>query len=283
MRLGPFALILVLPMTAQNAGFPPMPPEANQLLMNGKTDAFLAALRGSAGSGDVASMFWLGRSLEEIKGVPHDYAQALQWYRRAADMGLGVAAWSMGRLYEMGRGTSMDLGEAQRWYQTADQLGFRRTALSVINVRWFPGSQELEYEPVPDALRNSPAQGVPGFLNRVPPDLDAAELEMLRKSGVRGRLVWQGGAPGIFGLAARLVLIAQKEVTASVRLPLPEDGSVTYIQRDDGWQRLGTGRLTKRNLLIHPQSPEMPSITIIDIELEDGGTQGTTGWVWTRR
>lgn len=252
-----------------------------QLLTHGNTDAFVASLRQTAEAGDRVSMFWLGRSLEDVKGVPHDYAQAQQWYRMAADKGLGVAAWSLGRLFELGRGTAPDFDAAQKWYRKADELGFRRTALTMIQIRWVPGSQELEYQSVPRDLRNPQAQAPPG-LGPVAPDLNAAELEILRKSGVRGRLVGQGSTPGTFGISARLILIAQKQVNAEVRLPLPRDGFLIYIQENDGWQRLGTGRLTDRNLRIQPQSPETPWITSITVGLEDGGEQTTSGWVWNR-
>src|SRR6516162_10206666 len=41
-------LFLVVPVVAQFTGWPPMPREAMQLLANGNTDAFLAALGASA-------------------------------------------------------------------------------------------------------------------------------------------------------------------------------------------------------------------------------------------
>ena len=277
-------LFLGFPLAAQFNGWPPMPRDAKQLLIKGDAEGSVATLRASAEAGDAISMFWLGRSLEEVQGVPHDYTQAMHWYRKAADTGLGVAAWSIGRLHEMGRGTSQDFDEAQRWYLKAAELGFRRTALTVIKIRWFPGPQNLEYEPVPDDLRNPRLQPSPdmAYLNRPTPDINSAELETLRKSGLRGRLVWQGGDPGMFGLPARVILIAQRRVAAEVRLLVPQEGSVIYAQNRETWERFGGGRLAERSLRIHPQSPEVPWITSVTIELEGGGTQGTSGWVWER-
>lgn len=278
----PWMLFLVIPLAAQFNGWPPMPRDAMQLLMKGDAERSVAALRESAEAGDAISMFWLGRSLEEVKGIPHDYTQAMRWYRKAADTGLGVAAWSIGRLHEMGRGTSQDFTEAQRWYMKAAELGFRRTALTVIRIRWLPGPQDLEYEPAPDDLRNPRPQLSPdmAYLNRPTPEINSAELEILRKSGLRGRLEWQGGDPGMFGLPARVILIAQRRVAAEVRLLVPQEGSVIYTQNRETWERLGSGRLAERSLRIHPQSPEVPWITSVTIELEDGGTQGGAGWVW---
>lgn len=276
-------LFLVFPLAAQFKGWPPIPQEAQQLLLKGDAEGSLAILRASAEAGDAVSMFWLGRSLEELQGIPHDYPQAMQWYAKAVGTGLGIAAWSIGRLHEMGRGTPQDFAEAQRWYTKAAELGFRRTALTVIKIRWYPGPQDLEYEPVPDVLRNPPPLPPDlAHLKRPVPDITSAELETLRKSGLRGRLVWQGGEPGMFGLPARVILIAQKRVDAEVRLLAPQDDSVIYIQNSEAWQRLGDGNLAERSIRIHPQSPEVPWITSVTIEREDGGTEGTSGWGWER-
>ena len=182
MRRIALMLLVSLSAIAQPRGWPPIPEQAMQLLTHGNTDAFVASLRQTAEAGDRVSMFWLGRSLEDVKGVPHDYAQAQQWYRMAADKGLGVAAWSLGRLFELGRGTAPDFDEAQKWYRKADELGFRRTALTMIQIRWVPGSQELEYQPVPQELRNPQAQAPPG-LGPVGPDLNSAELEIFAQIG----------------------------------------------------------------------------------------------------
>jgi hypothetical protein len=279
-----WVLLLVFPLGAQPKGWPSMPREAMQLLMQGDAKGSLALLRASAEAGDATSMFYVGRSLEEVQGIPHDYTQAMLWYRKAADAGLGVAAWSIGRLHEMGRGTSQDTDEAQRWYTKAAELGFRRTALTVIKIRWIPGPQDLEYEPVPDHLRNPPPHPSPdmAYLSRPAPDITSAELGTLRNAGLRGRLVWQGGDPGMFGLAARVILIAQRRVTAEMRLPVPEEGSVIFVQKGETWERMGGGGLSERSVRIHAQSPEVPWVTSVTIEMEDGGTQSTSGWVWKR-
>ena len=118
------------------------------------------------------------------------------------------------------------------------------------------------------------------FLNRPAPDLTPEELDTLRKEGLRGRLVWEGGQPGLFGLPARVILIAQKQVTAEARLRLPLAGSTFYVQKDDQWQRLGSDKLAERTVRIYPETPSATSVTI---ELEDGGTQGGFAWNWERR
>jgi hypothetical protein len=278
-------LAYALPLAAQPKDWPALPEAAMRLLQQGDTQGYLDALRAPAEGGDPVAMFWLGRSYEEVAGIPHDYAQALGWYRRAADRKLGVAAWSIGRLYEMGRGVPRDPGEAQTWYAKAVGLGFRRTALSLVRIRWYPGSEDLTYEPVPEPLRTPPPSPSPemSFLNRLsPPDLSPSELGVLRKAGIRGRLVWQGGEPGLFGLPARLILIAQRPALEEVRLAVPVGGSLLYVQQGDGWQRLGEAKPAGRTIRLYPQAPDMPWQTGISLELEDSGTSGGSGWSWER-
>jgi hypothetical protein len=278
-------LASALPLTAQPKDWPALPEAAMRLLQQGDTQGYLDALRAPAEGGDPVAMFWLGRSYEEVAGIPHDYPRALEWYRKAADKKVGVAAWSIGRLYDMGRGVPQDSAEAQTWYARALELGFRRTALAIVRVRWYPGSEDLTYEPVPEPLRTLPPSVSPelAFLSRrLPIDLSPAELDLLRNAGIRGRLVWQGGEPGLFGLPARLILIAQRPALEEVRLAVPLEGSLLYVQQGDGWQRLGEARPARRTIRLYPQAPDMPWQTGISLELEDGGTSGGSGWSWER-
>jgi hypothetical protein len=51
------------------------------------------------------AMFMLGRLLDEGKGVAApDSAAAANWFRRAADAGVGVAAVNLATMYAVGRG-----------------------------------------------------------------------------------------------------------------------------------------------------------------------------------
>jgi hypothetical protein len=278
--------LLTISLSAQFKDWPPIPQEPARLLASGDAASSLALLRKAAEADDPVSMFWLGRWLEEAQSIPHDYPEAMRWYRQAADRGVGIAAWSLGRLHEMGRGTALDDKEAQVWYAKAAELGFHRTALTVIKARWRPAnSTGLAYEPIPESSRNPPPHPSPdfAFFNRPFPDLTSDELDLLRKHGYRGQMVWQGSEPGLFGLPARLILVAQRRVETEVRLPVPKQGTVIYVQRSDGtWDRLGDGELADRVARIHPQSPETPWYTSVTMELENGGTQGWSGWNWPR-
>jgi hypothetical protein len=55
-------------------------------------------------------------------GVPQDYAQAVTWYRQAAEQGDIDAQLSLGNAYHFGQGVSQDYAQAVSWYrQAADQ------------------------------------------------------------------------------------------------------------------------------------------------------------------
>ena len=56
-------------------------------------------------------------------GVPRDYAEAMRWYRKAADQGYALAQTTIGSLYEDGLGVAQDYAEAMRWYRKAVDQG----------------------------------------------------------------------------------------------------------------------------------------------------------------
>jgi uncharacterized protein len=52
-------------------------------------------------------------------GVKQDYAEALKWYRLAADKGSPAAECSLGFMYDKGQGVKADHAEAVKWYRLA--------------------------------------------------------------------------------------------------------------------------------------------------------------------
>ena len=48
-----------------------------------------------------------------------DYAKAMEWYEKAADLGNATAMDNIGWLYENGLGVERDLSKAQEWYDKA--------------------------------------------------------------------------------------------------------------------------------------------------------------------
>ena len=56
-------------------------------------------------------------------GVPEDDAEAVRWYRLAAEQRLAAAQFNLGLMYEHGNGVREDDAEAVRWYRLAAEQG----------------------------------------------------------------------------------------------------------------------------------------------------------------
>ncbi len=61
-------------------------------------------------------------------GVPQDFAEALTWYRKAADRGDADAQGSLGSMYGNGQGVPKDYVRAHMWFNLAAGVG-NHTAL----------------------------------------------------------------------------------------------------------------------------------------------------------
>ena len=57
------------------------------------------------------------------EGVPQDYAEAVRWYRLAAEQGNASAQHNLGLMYANGEGVPQDYAEAVRWYRLAAEQG----------------------------------------------------------------------------------------------------------------------------------------------------------------
>ena len=72
-----------------------------------------------AEAGDVELQFSLGVMYEHGEGVRQDYAEAVRWYRKAAEQEYAEAQNNLGVMYAEGRGVRQDYAEAVRWYRKA--------------------------------------------------------------------------------------------------------------------------------------------------------------------
>ena len=79
--------------------------------------------RMAAEQGYVFAQVHLGLAYDTGEGVPEDAAEAVRWYQTAAEQGYALAQFSVGLAYENGRGVLKHPGEAVRWYQTAAEQG----------------------------------------------------------------------------------------------------------------------------------------------------------------
>jgi TPR repeat protein len=60
---------------------------------------------------------------DDGRGVEKDEAEAVQWYRKAAEQGAAIAQNNLGEMYRIGRGVEQDDAEAVMWYQKAADQG----------------------------------------------------------------------------------------------------------------------------------------------------------------
>jgi tetratricopeptide (TPR) repeat protein len=59
------------------------------------------------------------RKVFEVACVAKDYAEAVKWYRKAAEQNLAVAQNRLGFCYAKGEGVAKDQVEAVKWYREA--------------------------------------------------------------------------------------------------------------------------------------------------------------------
>jgi len=75
----------------------------------------LADLRKLADQGDADAQWQMGVRYHNAEDVPHDDAQAMQWFLRAAEQGNVAAQSALGAYYWAGRGVPEDLSKAYFW------------------------------------------------------------------------------------------------------------------------------------------------------------------------
>ena len=110
------------------------PDELEQLLSADKTDKFFEAynnnryeeagrLINSINLENVTVQFCLGWMYANGYGVKKDEAEAVKWYRKAADQNDADAQRNLGVMYEKGRGVKKNEAEAVKWYRKAAEQG----------------------------------------------------------------------------------------------------------------------------------------------------------------
>src|SRR4051794_21569754 len=71
--------------------------------------------RKAADQGNAEAQNTIGEMYLKGQGVPQDYAQAMRWYRKAADQGLAEARNNIDYLYSRGLGVPQDCAAATKW------------------------------------------------------------------------------------------------------------------------------------------------------------------------
>jgi len=88
----------------------------------GVSESARAGLLKRALKGDSLSQVQLGEIYKNGRGVPKDGAEAVKWYRKAADQGNAFGQAALGYMYAIGFGVPKDEAEAVKWFhKSADQ------------------------------------------------------------------------------------------------------------------------------------------------------------------
>ena len=99
----------------------PLPPE-------------LVALMNRAEAGDPAAQIELGDHYESGDVLERDDAEALKWYREAAQQGHLEGQYSMGVMIFSGRGQSEDRVEGAKWIRKSAEAGY--LGACAVALRW---------------------------------------------------------------------------------------------------------------------------------------------------
>ena len=83
---------------------------------------------------DVSAQYYLGVMYDTGTGVPKEYAEAISWYRKAADQGYPSAQYNLGVMYYKGRGLPKDLVQAHAWWNIAGARGDETAKKDLANV-----------------------------------------------------------------------------------------------------------------------------------------------------
>ena len=87
--------------------------ESRQELLKKANSGDVFAIKELANQGNAEQQYNLGEMYYFGKGVPQDVAEAVKWYRLAADQGNADAQLALGMMYEIdGMGVTRDYAEA---------------------------------------------------------------------------------------------------------------------------------------------------------------------------
>lgn len=87
----------------------------------------------------VEGMLSVGRCYETGDGVGKDQAEAVKWYRMAAEQGVADAAFELAKCYRFGMGVRRNRTTASKWLHKAAEQGHARAMILL-------GKQCLDYD-----------------------------------------------------------------------------------------------------------------------------------------
>src|SRR6266498_2404727 len=86
----------------------------------------LEKVKAKAGADDADSQCELGRRYDDGEGVAKDPAEAVKWFRKAAEQNYAEAQFDLALCYTKGEGVAKDQVEAVKWYRKAAEQNFAK-------------------------------------------------------------------------------------------------------------------------------------------------------------
>jgi TPR repeat protein len=80
---------------------------------------------------ELVADFAKGTQFERGSGATQDYAQALTWYRKAAEAGYPPAEFAVGQMTAVGHGVPRDEKAANDWFRRAAEHGFEEAQVTL--------------------------------------------------------------------------------------------------------------------------------------------------------
>src|SRR6266516_4290983 len=85
----------------------------------------LAEIRAGADKGDAKAQYELGRAFfSGTLGVSKDEAEAVKWFRKAAEQNVADAQYNLGVCYAIGQGVTEDDAESVKWFRKAAEQNY---------------------------------------------------------------------------------------------------------------------------------------------------------------
>lgn len=134
--------------------------------------------RRAAEAGEKTAMMMLGWHYQNGRSVSQDTAQAIRWYRRAAELGNAQGALRLARLLAQGHGGADRRAEATRWYHVAAEAG-APAAMAELGFRLGRAA-----EPDPDSAADWLLRARAADDDRIPPFI-ADNLDRLPEATLR--------------------------------------------------------------------------------------------------
>lgn len=108
---------------------------------------------------DADTQFNCGEHCREGKGVAQDYAQAADWYRKAARQNHAEAQSNLGVLYEKGLGVKKSYLQAATWYRKSAEQGEPTGQFNIGNAYEFGRGVPQDYRQAAGWYRKAAEQG----------------------------------------------------------------------------------------------------------------------------